>query len=203
MAYQLPELKYAYDALEPYIDAKTVETHHGKHHKTYVDRFNVAIAGKPQIENLSGEAILSDLDKVPEEARAAVRNNGGGAVNHSLYWAVIGPKAGGEPKGPVADAIKAAFGTFAEFKAKFSDAAVTQFGSGWAWLVVNKEKKLEIIKTANQDSPLSIGKTPVLLVDVWEHAYYLKYQNRRPEYVEAFYNVINWEKVNELYLSSK
>ncbi len=203
MAYQLPELKYAYDALEPYIDAKTVETHHGKHHKTYVDRFNAAIAGKPQIENLSGEAILSDLDKVPEEARAAVRNNGGGAVNHSLYWAVIGPKAGGEPKGPVADAIKAAFGTFAEFKAKFSDAAVTQFGSGWAWLVVNKEKKLEIIKTANQDSPLSIGKTPVLLVDVWEHAYYLKYQNRRPEYVEAFYNVINWEKVNELYLSSK
>ena len=203
MPYKLPELKYAYDALEPYIDAKTVEIHHGKHHKTYVDRFNAAIAGKPQIENLSGEEILANLDKVPEEARAAVRNNGGGAVNHSLYWSVIAPKAGGEPKGPVADAIKAAFGTFAEFKVKFSDAALTQFGSGWAWLVVNKENKLEIVKTANQDSPLSAGKKPVLLIDVWEHAYYLNYQNRRPDYIEAFYNVINWEKVNELYLKSK
>ncbi len=203
MPYQLPELKFAYDALVPYIDARTVEIHHGKHHKTYVDRFNAAIAGKPQIENLSGEEILANLDKVPEEARAAVRNNGGGAVNHSLYWSVIAPKAGGEPKGPVADAIKAAFGTFAEFKVKFSDAALTQFGSGWAWLVVNKENKLEIVKTANQDSPLSAGKKPVLLIDVWEHAYYLNYQNRRPDYIEAFYNVINWEKVNELYLKSK
>ena len=203
MPYQLPELKFAYDALEPFIDAKTVEIHHGKHHKTYVDRFNAAIAGKPQIENLSGEEILINLDKVPEDARAAVRNNGGGAVNHSLYWSVIAPKAGGEPKGPVADAIKAAFGTFAEFKVKFSDAALTQFGSGWAWLVVNKENKLEIVKTLNQDSPLSAGKKPILLIDVWEHAYYLKYQNRRPEYIEAFYNVINWEKVNELYLKSK
>ena len=203
MPYQLPELKFAYDALVPYIDARTVEIHHGKHHKTYVDRFNAAIAGKPQIENLSGEEILANLDKVPEEARAAVRNNGGGAVNHSLYWSVIAPKAGGEPKGPVADAIKAAFGTFAEFKVKFSDAALTQFGSGWAWLVVNKENKLEIVKTANQDSPLSAGKKPVLLIDVWEHAYYLNYQNRRPDYIEAFYNVINWEKVNELYLKAK
>ena len=203
MPYQLPELKFSYDALEPYIDARTVEIHHGKHHKTYVDRFNAAIAGKSQLEGMSGEDILVNIDKVPEDARTAVRNNGGGAVNHSLYWAVIAPKAGGEPKGPVSDAIRAAFGSFAEFKAKFSDAALSQFGSGWAWLVLNKEKKLEIIKTANQDSPLSAGKSPILLIDVWEHAYYLNYQNRRPDYIEAFYNVINWEKVNELYLRSK
>ena len=197
MPYQLPELKFAYDALVPYIDARTVEIHHGKHHKTYVDRFNAAIAGKPQIENLSGEEILANLDKVPEEARAAVRNNGGGAVNHSLYWSVIAPKAGGEPKGPVADAIKAAFGTFAEFKVKFSDAALTQFGSGWAWLVVNKENKLEIVKTANQDSPLSAGKKPVLLIDVWEHAYYLKYQNKRADYLKAVWSVIDWNAVGK------
>ncbi len=203
MPYQLPELKFSYDALEPYIDARTVEIHHGKHHKTYVDRFNAAIAGKSQLEGMSGEDILVNIDKIPEDARTAVRNNGGGAVNHSLYWAVIAPKAGGEPKGPVSDAIRAAFGSFAEFKAKFSDAALSQFGSGWAWLVLNKEKKLEIVKTANQDSPLSAGKSPILLIDVWEHAYYLNYQNRRPDYIEAFYNVINWEKVNELYLRSK
>ena len=203
MPYQHPQLLYSYDALEPYIDTKTMETHHGKHHKTYVDRFNAAIAGKADLEKMSGEAILSNLDKVPEDIRMAVRNNGGGAVNHSLFWEVISPKAGGEPKGPVADAIKAAFGSFAEFKAKFSDAATTQFGSGWAWLVVNKENKLEIVKTPNQDSPLSVGKKPILLIDVWEHAYYLKYQNRRPEYIEAFYNVINWNKVNELYLAAK
>ncbi len=203
MPYQHPQLSYSYDALEPYIDTKTMETHHGKHHKTYVDRFNAAIAGKADLEKMSGEDIIANIDKVPEDIRAAVRNNGGGAVNHSLYWEVIGPKAGGEPKGPVADAIKAAFGSFAEFKAKFSDAATTQFGSGWAWLVVNKDKKLEIVKTPNQDSPLSVGKKPILLIDVWEHAYYLKYQNRRPEYIEAFYNVINWNKVNDLYLAAK
>jgi superoxide dismutase, Fe-Mn family len=203
MAYKFPELGYAYDALEPFIDAKTMETHHGKHHKTYVDRFNTAISSKPELEKLSGEEMLANLDKVPEDVRMAVRNNGGGAVNHSLFWQVIGPKAGGEPKGPVADAIKSTFGSFAEFKAKFSDAATTQFGSGWAWLVVGKDGKLEIVKLPNQDSPLSIGKKPILLIDVWEHAYYLKYQNRRPEYIEAFYNVINWDKVNELYLAAK
>lgn len=203
MAYQFPELKYSYDALEPFIDTKTMETHHGKHHKTYVDRFNTAVSSKPELAGMSGEAILSSLEKVPEDVRMAVRNNGGGAVNHSLFWQVMGPKAGGEPKGPVADAIKSTYGSFAEFKAKFSDAAATQFGSGWAWLVVNKDGKLEIMKTSNQDSPLSLGKKPILLIDVWEHAYYLKYQNRRPEYIEAFYNVINWEKVNELYLCQK
>ena len=202
MAYAFPELKYAYDALEPYIDAKTMETHHGKHHKTYVDRFNTAIASKPELAAMSGEEIIANIDKVPEDIRAAVRNNGGGAVNHSLFWSIMAPKAGGEPKGPVADAIKGAFGSFAEFKAKFTDAATTQFGSGWAWLVVSGGK-LEIVKTANQDSPTSVGKKPVLLIDVWEHAYYLKYQNRRPEYIEAFYNVINWERVNELYVAAK
>lgn len=202
MAYCFPALKYSYDALEPFIDAKTMETHHGKHHKTYVDRFNAAIAGKADLEAMSGEDILANIDRVPEDIRPAVRNNGGGAVNHSLFWEVIGPQAGGEPRGPVADAIRSAFGSFAEFKAKFSDAATTQFGSGWAWLVVTKEKKLEIVKTSNQDTPLSMGKRPILLIDVWEHAYYLKYQNRRPEYIEAFYNVINWGRVNELYLAA-
>jgi Fe-Mn family superoxide dismutase len=202
MPYQFPSLKYSYDALEPFIDAKTMETHHGKHHKTYVDRFNAAVAQKPELAVLSGEEIVKNIEKVPEDIRAAVRNNGGGAVNHTLFWDIMAPKAGGEPQGAVADAIKASFGSFAEFKAKFSDAAATQFGSGWAWLVVNKESKLEILKTANQDSPLSLGKKPVLLIDVWEHAYYLKYQNRRPEYIEAFYNVINWNRVNELYVAS-
>ncbi|MBF0593654.1 MAG: superoxide dismutase [Candidatus Omnitrophica bacterium] len=203
MAYQFPVLKYSYDALEPFIDAKTMETHHSKHHKTYVDRFNAAIAGKPELESKSGEDIIACIDKVPEDIRAAVRNNGGGAINHTLFWDVIGPKVGGEPKGAVAEAIKASFGSFAEFKAKFSDAATTQFGSGWAWLVVSKEGKLEILKTSNQDSPISLGKTPILLIDVWEHAYYLKYQNRRVEYIEAFYNVINWQRVDELYAAAK
>ena len=203
MAYQLPQLKYAYDALEPFIDAKTLEIHHSKHHKTYVDRFNAAVAGKTLLESQSAEDLLVHIDTVPEDIRAAVRNNGGGAVNHSFYWAVIGPRQNGEPKGPVADALKAGFGSFQEFKAKFTDAATTQFGSGWAWLVMTKDGKLEVIKTSNQDSPLSIGKKPLLVIDVWEHAYYLKYQNRRPEYIDAFYNVINWEMVNEVYLAAK
>ena len=203
MAYKLPELKYPYDALEPFIDAKTMETHHGKHHKTYVERFNTALQGRGALEGKSGEEILCCLESVPEDIRGAVKNNGGGAVNHTLFWQVIGPKAGGEPKGPVAEAIAKEFGAFKAFREKFSDAAATQFGSGWAWLVLNKDDKLEIVKTANQDSPLSVGKKPVLAIDVWEHAYYLKYQNRRPEYIEAFYNVINWNAVNDLYLAAK
>jgi superoxide dismutase, Fe-Mn family len=203
MSYQLPELKFAYDALEPYIDAKTLEIHHGKHHRTYVERFNTAIAPKAELAAMSGEEIIANIDKVPEDIRTAVRNNGGGAVNHSFYWSIMAPKAGGEAKGAVGDAIKATFGSFDAFKAKFTDAATTQFGSGWAWLVLNKEGKLEIIKTANQDSPLSVGKKPLLVIDVWEHAYYLKYQNRRPEYIEAFYQVINWKKVDELFLMVK
>lgn len=203
MAYQLPALKYSYDALEPYIDAKTMETHHSKHHKTYVDRFNAAIAGKADLERFSADEIIANIDRVPEDIRAAVRNNGGGAVNHTLFWDVIGPKCGGEPAGKIGSAIQQAFSSFGEFKAKFTDAATTQFGSGWAWLVLNPEGRLEIVKTANQDSPLSSGKCPVLAIDVWEHAYYLKYQNRRPEYIEAFYNVINWKRVDELYVEAK
>jgi Fe-Mn family superoxide dismutase len=203
MAYPFPELKYAYDALEPYIDAKTMETHHSKHHKTYVDRFNAAIQGKKELEGKSGEEIIAMINAVPEDIRTAVRNNGGGAVNHTFFWNVIGPKAGGEPKGPVGEAIVKEFGGFKGFKEKFSDAAATQFGSGWAWLVLNAEGRLEVMKTPNQDSPLSVGKKPILAIDVWEHAYYLKYQNRRPEYIEAFYNVINWNAVNNIYVSAK
>lgn len=204
MPYQLPELKYSFDALEPFIDAKTMETHYSKHHKTYVERFNTAIAGRPELANKSGEDIIANIEKISEEIRPAVRNNGGGAVNHTLFWDIMAPKAGGEPLGlSIGDAINAAFGSFAEFKVKFSDAATTQFGSGWAWLVLTKEGRLEILKTANQDSPLSQGKKPVLALDVWEHAYYLKYQNRRPEYIEAFYNVINWKKVDELFTAAK
>jgi superoxide dismutase, Fe-Mn family len=203
MAYAFPELKYAYDALEPYIDTKTMETHHSKHHKTYVDRFNTAIQGKKEFDGKTGEEIIAGINSVPEDIRMAIRNNGGGAVNHTFFWSVIGPKAGGEPVGPVAEAIAKEFGAFKAFKEKFSDAATTQFGSGWAWLVLNAEKRLEVMKTPNQDSSLSVGKKPLLAVDVWEHAYYLKYQNRRPEYIEAFYNVINWKVVNDLYVAAK
>lgn len=203
MPYQLPQLAYAYDALEPFLDARTLEIHHGKHHKTYVERFNAAIAGKPCLEGRTAEDILAAIDSVPDDVRPAVRNNGGGAVNHTLYWAVIGPKAGGEPVGAVADAIKADFGSFAGFKAKFSEAALTQFGSGWAWLVVNALGRLAIVKTANQDTPLSLGQKPILVIDVWEHAYYLNYQNRRADYIEAFYNVINWTAVNRFYSATK
>lgn len=202
MPYQLPNLKYAYDALEPYIDAKTMEVHHSKHHKTYVDRFNAALEGQSSLQAMAGESVIASLEKVPETVRMAVRNNGGGAINHSLYWDILGPNAGGEPKGKIGEAIAKEFGSFKGFKEKFSDAAVTQFGSGWAWLAVNREGRLEVLKTANQDSPLSLGKKPVLAIDVWEHAYYLKYQNRRPEYIEAFYNVINWKRVDELYTSA-
>ncbi len=203
MPYQLPQLAYAYDALEPFLDARTLEIHHGKHHKTYVERFNAAIAGKPGLEDRTAEDLLAAIDSVPDEVRSAVRNNGGGAVNHTLYWAVIGPKAGGEPVGAVADAIKADFGSFAGFKAKFSEAALTQFGSGWAWLVVNALGRLAIVKTANQDTPLSLGQKPILVIDVWEHAYYLNYQNRRADYIEAFYHVINWTAVNRFYSATK
>ncbi len=203
MAYELPALKYGYDALEPFIDAETVEIHYSKHHKTYVDRFNSFITGKKEFEAKTGEQIIANIDKVPEDIRQAVRNNGGGAINHSLYWDIMAPNAGGEPTGDIAYAIKQSFSSFSDFKLKFSDAALTQFGSGWAWLVLNKEQHLEITKTSNQDNPLSNGKIPVLALDVWEHAYYLKYQNKRAEYIDAFYNVINWKKVDELYTTAK
>jgi len=200
MSHKLPELPYAYDALEPYIDAKTMEIHYTKHHQTYVDKLNAAIKGNAALEDLTVEALVSGLDKVPENIRGAVRNHGGGHANHSFFWPTL--KRGIAAKGPVVDAITAQFGSFDKFKEDFSNAAALLFGSGWAWLAWNGEK-LEIVQTPNQDNPLSQGKTPILGLDVWEHAYYLLYQNRRPEYISAFFNVINWERINDLYLAAK
>jgi superoxide dismutase, Fe-Mn family len=196
MAFTLPELPYAYDALEPHIDAKTMEIHHTKHHQTYIDKLNAAIAGT-EWENMSVEELVSKLGEVPEDKRGAVRNHGGGHANHSLFWTILGPASTSSaeaPSGELADAINSAFGSFADFQTKFEAAATGQFGSGWAWLVVN-EGKLEIVALPNQDSPLSQGKTPILGLDVWEHAYYLKYQNKRPDYIKAFWQVVNWKEV--------
>jgi Fe-Mn family superoxide dismutase len=196
MAFELPALHYATDALEPHIDKMTMEIHHGKHHQAYVTNLNKALEGKPEASQ-SIEEIMKNVDKFP----AAVRNNGGGHYNHSLFWEVIGPNKGGEPTGALADAIKASFGSFADFKTKFAEAGATRFGSGWAWLVVTADKKLVVSSTPNQDNPLmpvaEVKGTPVLGMDVWEHAYYLKYQNRRPEYIAAFWNVVNWDAVTE------
>jgi Fe-Mn family superoxide dismutase len=194
MAFTLPALPYAFNALEPHIDAKTMEIHHGKHHNAYVTNLNAAVAGKPE-ENLSIEEINTNISKYP----VAVRNNGGGHYNHSLFWTVIGPNAGGAPSGELATAINAAFGTFDEFKTKFAAAATTRFGSGWAWLIKDASGKLAITSTPNQDNPLmdvaEVKGTPLLGLDVWEHAYYLHYQNRRPDYITAFWNVVNWSEV--------
>ena len=202
MAFTLPELSYAKDALEPHIDAKTMEIHHGKHHAGYTSKLNNAIAGT-DLEGKTIEDILTNLDL----SNKAVRNNGGGYFNHRLFWEVMSPDGGGEPTGALAEAINEAFGSFEAFKDKFSSAAGGQFGSGWAWLCVHKGGKVEVCSTANQDNPLmpsiGCGGTPVLGLDVWEHAYYLNYQNRRPDYVNAFFNVINWEKVAALYAESK
>lgn len=193
MAYTLPALPYAYNALEPHIDARTMEIHHTKHHQAYINNVNTAIAGS-DLEKLPVEQLIADLNKVPENIRATVRNNGGGHANHSLFWTVMGPGAGGEPTGDLAAAINAACGSFAQFKEAFAKAGATRFGSGWAWLNV-VGGKLVVESTANQDSPLMEGKTPVLGLDVWEHAYYLNYQNRRPDYITAFWNVVNWNEV--------
>ncbi len=198
MTHELPKLPYKYNALEPHIDAKTMEIHYTKHHKGYVDKLNAALAEYPAFEAKSVEEMLSDLDSLPDAIRTPVRNNGGGHVNHSLFWQILSPKKK-EFKDEIAEKINAKFGGFDEFKKEFSEYAMKRFGSGWAWLVVNADKELEILSTANQDSPLSQGMFPILGLDVWEHAYYLKYQNRRQEYVDAFFNLINWEKVNELY----
>ena len=205
MAYELPKLPYAYDALEPHIDARTMEIHHSKHHQAYVTNLNNAIKGKADLEKKSVEDLIRDLNSVPEDIRAAVRNNGGGHANHSFFWKIMGPNAGGEPKGKLADDIKSTFGGFDQFKEKFADAGVKRFGSGWAWLIKSGSGKLEIVSTANQDSPL-MGKatagaegTPILGVDVWEHAYYLNYQNRRPDYIKAWWNVVNWDAVAKNY----
>jgi Fe-Mn family superoxide dismutase len=205
MAYELPKLPYAYDALEPHIDARTMEIHHTKHHQAYITNLNNAIKGKADLEKKSVEELIRDLNSVPEDIRTAVRNNGGGHANHSFFWKIMGPNAGGEPKGKLADDIKSTFGGFDQFKEKFADAGVKRFGSGWAWLIKNNSGKLEIVSTANQDSPL-MGKaisgaegTPILGVDVWEHAYYLNYQNRRPDYLKAWWNVVNWDAVAKNY----
>ena len=197
MAHSLPKLPYAYDALEPHIDAKTMEIHYSKHHQAYIDNLNKAIAGKADLEKKSIEDLISNLNAVPEDIRTVVRNNAGGHANHSLFWTLMGPKQGGQPTGDLAAAIKADLGGFDTFKEKFETAAKTRFGSGWAWLCLNKLAKLEVISTPNQDNPLMEGKFPLLGLDVWEHAYYLKYQNRRPEYVSAFWNVIDWNIVSK------
>lgn len=198
--FELPELPYAQDALEPYIDARTMGIHHGKHHAGYTRKLNVALEGSDLVE-LSIEDILADLNAVPEDIRRAVRNNGGGYANHSLFWQVMSPDGGGEPSGALADAIDSAFGGFGDFQAEFSAAAGGVFGSGWAWLVADGGA-LSISTTPNQDTPLMAGKTPILGIDVWEHAYYLHYQNRRADYIAAFFNVINWDKVDELYAAA-
>ena len=202
MSYTLPALPYAFNALEPHIDARTMEIHHGKHHQTYITNLNNAIQGT-DLGNQSIEALVAGIDKVPENIRMVVRNNGGGHANHSLFWTIMGPGAGGEPSGPLADAITSDVGGFAKFKEDFTKAALTRFGSGWAWLSVNKDGKLVVESTPNQDSPLMHGNTPILGLDVWEHAYYLNYQNRRPDYVGAFFNVINWKAVAERYAAAK
>ncbi|MGQ3481278.1 MULTISPECIES: superoxide dismutase [unclassified Paenibacillus] len=203
MAFQLPELPYAKDALEPHIDALTVEIHHDRHHNTYVTNLNAALESAPELQSKSLEDLISNLDSVPESIRTAVRNNGGGHHNHSLFWEVIGPNGGGQPTGAIAEAISNELGGYDKFKEDFTKAATTRFGSGWAWLVVGKDGKLAITSTPNQDSPLFEGLTPVLGLDVWEHAYYLKYQNKRPDYIAAFYNVINWDEVNKRYAAAK
>ncbi len=202
MAYELPELPYAYDALEPHIDKETMNIHHTKHHNTYVTNVNAALEGHDDLSSKSIEELISDLNAVPENIRTAVRNNGGGHANHSLFWQLLSPNGGGQPTGAVADAINSKFGSFDEFKEKFEAAGKTRFGSGWAWLVVSNGE-LEVTSTPNQDSPLSEGKTPILGVDVWEHAYYLKYQNRRPDYLAAFWNVVNWDEVSKRYEAAK
>ena len=199
MAYELEKLPYGYDALEPYIDAKTVEIHHDKHHQGYVNKLNAAVEKHPELFEKSVEDLLKDLDAIPEDIRTGVRNAGGGVANHNLYWKTM-KKDGGEASGEIADAISKAFGSYDSFKEQFTKNATSLFGSGWTWLISNNGN-LEIMNLPNQDSPLSIGKKPLLAIDVWEHAYYLKYQNRRPEYVENFLKVINWDYVNKLYSS--
>ena len=194
MAYTVPELPYPKNALEPHIDAQTMEIHHGKHHNAYVTNLNKALESAPDWQNRKIEDILANLNSLPEAIRTAVRNNGGGHANHSLFWQVMGPSSGGEPTGRLADAISTTFGGFDKFKETFANAATTRFGSGWSWLTV-AGGKLEVYSTANQDSPIMEGKTPILGLDVWEHAYYLKYQNRRPDYIKEWWNVVNWKEV--------
>jgi Fe-Mn family superoxide dismutase len=202
MPFSLPPLPYPYDALEPYIDKLTMEIHHTKHHAGYVNNLNKALESAPELANKSLEELLTNnCAIVPEKIRTAVRNHGGGHINHSLFWEIMGPKAGGEPRGKLAEAINQTFGSFEKFKEQFTEAALGRFGSGWAWLVLTPDKKLEVYSTANQDSPLMEGKIPILGLDVWEHAYYLKYQYRRADYVQAWWNVVNWAAVEKRFTS--
>jgi len=199
MPHTLPKLNYPYDALEPYIDTKTMEIHHTKHHQAYIDKLNAALEKYPELQNKKVEDLLKDLKKIPEDIRTAVRNHGGGHVNHSLFWQLL--KKNVKFEGKIADAIIKEFGSFEEFKRKFSEAAMNRFGSGWAWLILHNGK-LEIVTTPNQDSPISEGKIPILGLDLWEHAFYLRYMNKKADYISAFWNVINWKKVEELYQTS-
>lgn len=202
MAYTLPKLPYAYDALQPHIDAKTMEIHHTKHHQAYINNANAALEKHPELASKSAEELLKNLAAIPEDVRTVLRNNAGGHANHSLFWTVMGPGAGGEPTGELGQAITSTFGSFATFKEQFTKAATTRFGSGWAWLSLDKGK-LIVESTANQDTPISEDHTPILGLDVWEHAYYLNYQNRRPDYITAFYNVINWTEVARRFAEGK
>jgi Fe-Mn family superoxide dismutase len=200
MAYTVPPLPYAYDALEPHIDKATMEFHHDKHHQAYVTQVNAALEGT-DLADLEIEEVLRDLDRVPEDKRTAVKNNGGGHYNHTMFWENMSPDGGGEPSGELAEAIASAFGSFADFQAKMKETGVKQFGSGWAWLV-RGGSGLAVVGSANQDNPISSGQTPILGVDVWEHSYYLKYQNRRPDYIDAWWNVVNWPRVAERFSAS-
>lgn len=201
--FTLPDLPYAVDALDPYIDARTLEIHHGKHHATYVNNLNAAIENNEQLKSQSIEQILSDLQAVPEDIRTAVQNNGGGHYCHTLFWESMSPNGGGEPTADIKTAIERRFNTFDQFQNLLSNAAISRFGSGYGWLVLNKKGELEVMSTANQDTPLKDGKTPLLVIDVWEHAYYLKYQNRRPEFVTNWWNTVNWDVVNERLLKAQ
>ena len=201
--HQLPALPYALDALAPHIDARTMEIHHGKHHAAYVNNLNAALEGHPELADVAVEGLIANLASLPESIRTAVRNNGGGHYNHSLFWTLLSASGGGEPTGALADAMRAELGAFEDFKKAFSTAAATRFGSGWAWLSVSRFGKLVVSSTANQDSPLMEGLTPVLGLDVWEHAYYLNYQNRRPDYIAAFWNVVDWKRANALYEAAR
>jgi Fe-Mn family superoxide dismutase len=202
MAYELPKLPYDYNALEPHIDSKTMEIHHTKHHQAYITKANEALEKHPEWQGKPIDDLMRQLSSVPEDIRTAIRNNGGGHSNHSLFWTVMGPGQGGEPKGDVGEAINSTFGSFDNFKKEFANAAATRFGSGWAWLSVHNGKLL-VESTANQDTPLSDGHTPILGLDVWEHAYYLNYQNRRPDYISAFWNVVNWDEVQKRFAAAK
>jgi len=203
MAYELPPLPYPSNALEPHIDAKTMEIHHDKHHQAYITNANKALEGHPDLAAKPVDELLADLNKIPESVRTVLRNNAGGHSNHTFFWKIMGPNAGGTPKGKLAEAINSTFGGFDQFKEELQKAAIGRFGSGWAWLVVNKEGKLQITSTANQDTPISDGLKPVVGVDVWEHSYYLLYQNRRPDYLKAWWNVVNWDQAEKNFEAAK